>query len=82
MIELDVKDMTCGHCVSTVTGAVKSLDPDATVHVDLEHKRLRVDGRSSVNELTKALAEVGYAAAPSSMPRPAAARKGGCCCKA
>jgi copper chaperone len=81
MIELDVKDMTCSHCVSAVTRAVKSLDPAAIVHVDLETKRVRVDGRSSVKELTKALAAVGYAAAPAGMPRSAVAGKSGCCCR-
>ncbi len=31
MIELRVDGMTCGHCVSAVTGAVKSVDPEANV---------------------------------------------------
>ena len=35
MIELRVEGMTCGHCVSAVTRAVKALDPEAHVQVDL-----------------------------------------------
>lgn len=35
MIELHVDGMTCGHCVSAVTRAVKSVDPQANVQVDL-----------------------------------------------
>ena len=30
MIELTLPDMTCGHCVKTVTETVKRIDPKAT----------------------------------------------------
>ena len=56
MIELRVNDMTCGHCVTAVARAVKSVDPEADVQVDLESKRVRVSGRSSAEALSKALA--------------------------
>ena len=62
MIELTVKDMTCNHCVGVVTKAVKSVDPNATVDIDLPTKRVRVDSASSVGALTKALDEAGYPA--------------------
>lgn len=29
MIAFEVKDMTCGHCVGTITKAVKAVDRDA-----------------------------------------------------
>ena len=32
MVELKVNDMTRGHCVSAVTQAVRSVDPEASVH--------------------------------------------------
>ena len=38
MIEFRVEGMTCGHCVSAVTRAVKAVDPEANVRVDLEAK--------------------------------------------
>lgn len=63
MIELRVQGMTCGHCVSAVTRAVKALDPEANVEVDLGSGRVRVEGRSSVEALGKAIAEAGYPAA-------------------
>ena len=31
MLELNVTGMTCGHCVRTVTQAVKGVDPEAQV---------------------------------------------------
>ena len=34
MIELTVNDMTCGHCASRVTQAMKSVDEQAKVSID------------------------------------------------
>ena len=82
MIELRVTGMTCGHCVSAVTRAVKAVDPEASVQVDLGAGRVRVDGRSSADALGKAIAEAGYPAAPAGEQAPAAARKKGGCCGA
>lgn len=62
MIELTVKDMTCGHCVSTVTKALKAVDPQASVEVDLESKRVRVETRQPVETLTQALQQAGFPA--------------------
>lgn len=31
MIQFEVNDMTCGHCVGAVTAAVKKVAPDAVV---------------------------------------------------
>ena len=80
MIELNVKDMTCGHCVATITRAIRSLDTEAKVEVDLGAGRVRVDGRSPVDQLIASLAAAGYAATPASgsvEPRP---KRSGCCC--
>ena len=73
MTELSVQNMTCGHCVSAVTRAVKSIDPQASVQVDLQSRRVRVEGHSSAGELIKALDEAGYPAAPA-VAQPLAAR--------
>jgi copper chaperone len=82
MIELRIEGMTCGHCVSAVTRAVKTVDPDANVQVDLGTGRVRVDSRSSADALGKAIAEAGYPASPAGEQAPAAARKKGGCCGA
>ncbi|MDH5211771.1 MAG: heavy-metal-associated domain-containing protein, partial [Betaproteobacteria bacterium] len=59
MIELRVEGMTCGHCVSAVTRAVKAVDPEAEVEVDLGRGRVRVAGRSTADVLGKAITEAG-----------------------
>ena len=62
MIELKVNDMTCGHCVKTITETVASVDPEARVEADLGGKRVRIESTHSAAELTRALADAGYPA--------------------
>jgi copper chaperone len=64
MLELNVTGMTCGHCVRAVTQAVRALDPEADVQVDLAAKRVRVEGRSTADELIRVLGAAGYPARP------------------
>lgn len=80
MLELNVTGMTCGHCVRAVTDAVKTLDREAEVQVDLASKRVRVEGRSSASELIAALDAAGYPATHAGATPAAATRKGCCGC--
>jgi iron-sulfur cluster assembly protein len=64
MIELKVNDMTCGHCVGAVTKAVKELDPQAQVRVDLGTKRVSVESAKPAGEVIHAIEEAGYPAVP------------------
>ena len=43
MIAFQVNDMTCGHCVSTITKAVRAVDKGASVEVDLARHRVTID---------------------------------------
>lgn len=61
MISFEVNDMTCGHCVSTITKAVKAEDQDAKVTIDLARHRVDIDTpRASAKELGDAIREAGY----------------------
>lgn len=61
MIAFEVKDMTCGHCVSTITKALKSADRDARVTVDLSKHLVMVEPtEADAQELSDAIAEAGY----------------------
>lgn len=60
MIELTLPDMTCGHCVKTVTGTVKALDANAQVQCDLTTHTVRIETTQSAEVVAKALAEEGY----------------------
>lgn len=65
-IELTLPDMTCGHCVKTVTATAQRLDPAARVQTDLAMHRVTIDS-TTIDQaaLEAALAEEGYPAARS-----------------
>jgi copper chaperone len=60
MIEFKLPAMSCGHCVSSVTEAVKQVDPAAKVDVDLATKLVKVETSQPREPIAKALAEAGY----------------------
>jgi len=60
MIEFKVSDMTCGHCASTITKAVKDLDAGAKLDISIADHRVRVDSKASREDLQHAIAEAGY----------------------
>lgn len=60
MIEFKVPDMTCGHCASTITKAVKDLDAGAKLDISLAEHRVRVDSTASREALQHAIAEAGF----------------------
>jgi copper chaperone len=60
MIEFKVTDMTCGHCASTITKAVKDLDAGAKLDISLAEHLVRVDSKASREDLQHAIAEAGY----------------------
>ena len=56
----NVQGMSCGHCVTMVTQAVKSVDPRAEVAVDLPTGRVDVQSDGDRSAITKAIEEEGY----------------------
>lgn len=63
MIELNLPDMTCGHCASTVAKTVALVDPTAKVEVDLNSKQVKIQSTEGRQDFAEALAEAGYPAA-------------------
>ena len=53
-------DMSCGHCVATITKAAEQLDPQARLNIDLPARRLAVDSQLPREAWVKALDEAGY----------------------
>lgn len=62
MLELTLPDMTCGHCVKTVTRTVQALDAGATVEADLPTHRVKIETTQPEAAVKAALAEEGYPA--------------------
>lgn len=60
MIEFQVSNMTCGHCVAAITKAVKSADPAATVEIDLAAKQVRIQGNLDAARYAGLIRDAGY----------------------
>jgi copper chaperone len=61
MLTFEVNDMTCGHCVATITRAVQAADPGARVEVDLASRRVRVEpAATDAGRLRTAISAAGY----------------------
>lgn len=61
MIVFIVNDMTCGHCVGSITKAVKAVDADAQLQIDLPTHRVQIDAtQASAAELSAAIENAGY----------------------
>ena len=60
MLELTLPTMTCGHCVSVVTKAIKQTDPQALIEIDLASHRVRVETTEDRETIAAAVAEAGY----------------------
>ena len=55
-------DMTCGHCASVITKAIKSVDPVAEVKVDLTTRIVSVESAATPATIAKAVLDAGYTA--------------------
>ena len=60
MYELQVEQMSCGHCASTVTKSIQAVDADATVEVDLAQHKVRVQSTAALNQVAAAITAAGY----------------------
>ena len=60
MYELTVEDMSCQHCVRSVTKAVQGVDKDAVVAIDLPTKKVRIDSGADLERIAGAIDEAGY----------------------
>ena len=63
-MKFNVPDMTCGHCVATVTRALKALDPKAEVTADLAAKTVTVEATVPPAAIARALDQAGYSSTP------------------
>lgn len=59
-IQLNVKEMTCGNCVTHVTDALKAIAGVEAVEVDLEKGKVSVKGNVDSPALVAALNDAGY----------------------
>lgn len=60
MYQLEVGEMSCGHCVATVTKAVRAIDASASVDVDLVQRRVSVQSSAPLEQVATAIEGAGY----------------------
>ena len=79
-----VENMTCGHCVNSISQAVHTVDADARIEVDLARHLVHIEPvDADLRVLSDAIAEAGYFLVPVFAAREGIpARADGCCCSA
>jgi copper chaperone len=59
-MELEVKDMTCGHCAGVITKAVKDIDAQAKLDVDVATRTVHIESAHGAADFLSAIEEAGY----------------------
>lgn len=59
-MQFSVNNMTCGHCVRTITTALQDLDAHAKVDVDLVSGRVQAEGNFTSAAAVAAMETAGY----------------------
>ena len=85
MVTFEVQDMTCGHCVGSITKAVRAIDQGAQVTADLATHRVQIEPiASDRTQLSDAIRAAGYTPVPiadASIAVGQTAPRSGCCCR-
>ena len=63
MLDLTLPNMTCGGCASRIQAALKRVDPDSTVVVNIPGRQVQVTSQVDRQTLSQAMADAGYAPA-------------------
>jgi copper chaperone len=64
MIEFNVKDMSCSHCASTITAAVRGVDAGAGCEIDIESRRVRITSARRAEEFAESIRKAGFTPTP------------------
>lgn len=60
MVELQVDGMNCNRCAGKITKAVRDIDANAKVDVDLKNKKVRVESTAEQADISSAVVDAGY----------------------
>lgn len=62
-LQINVPDMACGACASTITKAITALDATAIVEPDLTTKWISITTQAEAEVVKEAIAAAGYTVA-------------------
>ncbi len=60
MAEIQIKGMTCGHCVASVKEALEKLESISNVVVNLEKNLATYEGDVALSEVVQAIEDIGF----------------------
>lgn len=63
-MQFDVSGMTCGHCAQAITRAIKNVDPQAAIAVDVAGGSVTVNSNAPTARIAEAIQAEGYEAEP------------------
>lgn len=64
MFSLTIEDMTCQHCVASITRAVQGVAPGAQVTADLTAHRVDVAQAPDQTAVERAITQAGFSVTP------------------
>jgi copper chaperone len=59
-MQMTIPDMTCGHCRASVEAAVAGAAPGARVAVDLDSRRVVIEGPADADRVLAAVRAAGF----------------------
>jgi copper chaperone len=59
-LQFKVLNMACSACGETITKAIKTIDPGATVQTDLKTKLFEIETQASSDAIAQAITKAGY----------------------
>lgn len=60
MLEFRVEDMISNLCAGTIADAIKTVDQDAVVEIDLAGHLVRIDSEMAAEDMESAIRNAGY----------------------
>jgi copper chaperone len=58
--QFQVQDMTCKHCEASISNAIKEIDAQADIFIDLSQHLLTITSSQDASTLENAIREAGY----------------------
>lgn len=55
-----VKNMSCGSCAKHITHAVRTLDPDAKLAIDIPARKVNIESKRSTDEIANVIKALDY----------------------
>jgi copper chaperone len=64
MFDFQIPNISCAHCVRAITEAIRRLDPNANVQVDIPRRTVHVETSAGREAVVEALDDEGYSPCP------------------